>query len=91
MKKFLAAVLAMAMALSLVSFASAEETYTIVTNDFMGAGGDTYYAFSASPIGYDLGVPLDEVVMDYITSVLGGVVTEAQYGQTASTPSPMTT
>lgn len=60
-----------------------EETYTIVTNDFMGAGGDTYYAFSASPIGYDLGVPLDEVVMDYITSVLGGVVTEAQYGQTA--------
>ena len=29
MKKFLAAVLAMAMALSLVSFASAEETYTI--------------------------------------------------------------
>lgn len=60
------------------------ETYTIVTNDFLGAGGDTYYAFKASPIGYDLGVPLDEVVMDYITSQLGGVVTEADYGSTQS-------
>lgn len=60
------------------------ETYTIVTNDFLGAGGDTYYAFKASPIGYDLGVPLDEVVMDYITTQLGGVVTEADYGSTQS-------
>ena len=46
-----------------------EETYTIVTNDFMG-GGDTYYAFKAASSGYDSGVPLDEVVMDYITSEL---------------------
>lgn len=60
------------------------ETYTIVTNDFLGAGGDTYYAFKASPVGYDLGVPLDEVVMDYITTQLGGVVTEADYGTTQS-------
>lgn len=60
-----------------------KETYTIVTNDFMGAGGDTYYAFKASPIGYDLGVPLDEVVMDYITSQLNGVVTQTQYGEPA--------
>ena len=58
------------------------ETYTIVTNDFLGAGGDTYYAFKASPIGYDLGVPLDEVVMDYITSQLKGVVSQTQYGGT---------
>lgn len=57
------------------------ETYTIVTNDFLGAGGDTYYAFKASTAGYDTGVPLDEVVMDYITAQLGGVVTDAQYGQ----------
>ena len=60
------------------------ETYTIVTNDFLGAGGDTYYAFKASPIGYDLGIPLDEVVMDYITTQLNGVVTEADYGSTQS-------
>lgn len=55
------------------------ETYTVVTNDFMGAGGDTYYAFKASPVGYDLGQPLDEVVMDYITSELKGVVPAGQY------------
>jgi hypothetical protein len=60
-----------------------DATYTIVTNDFLGAGGDTYYAFKASPIGYDLGVPLDEVVMDYITSQLGGTVTADQYGESA--------
>ena len=59
-----------------------EETYTIVTNDFMGAGGDTYYAFKAASSGYDSGVPLDEVVMDYITSELKGVVSKAQYGET---------
>jgi hypothetical protein len=60
-----------------------DATYTIVTNDFLGAGGDTYYAFKASPIGYDLGVPLDEVVMDYITSQLNDTVTADQYGQSA--------
>ena len=59
-----------------------EETYTIVTNDFMGAGGVTYYAFKAASSGYDSGVPLDEVVMDYITSELKGVVSKAQYGET---------
>lgn len=59
------------------------ETYTVVTNDFLGAGGDTYYAFAASPIGYDLGVPLDEVVMDYITAELNGTITAEAYGETA--------
>ena len=44
------------------------ETYSIVTNDFLGAGGDTYYTFKSSPVGYDTGVPLDEVLMDYITA-----------------------
>ena len=62
---------------------SLEETYTIVTNDFLGAGGDTYYAFAASPIGYDLGVPLDEVVMDYIEVVLEGNVSAEDYGEPA--------
>lgn len=45
-------------------------------------GGDTYYAFKAASSGYDSGVPLDEVVMDYITSELKGVVSKAQYGET---------
>ena len=55
-------------------------TYTIVTNNFTAAGGDTYYAFAASPINYDLGIPMDEAVMEYITTALGGKVTAAKYG-----------
>lgn len=60
-----------------------DQTYTIVTNDFLGAGGDTYYTFRSSPVGYDTGVPLDEVVMDYITAQCKGTITQAAYGQTA--------
>ena len=59
------------------------ETYSIVTNDFLGAGGDTYYTFKSSPVGYDTGVPLDEVLMDYITAQCKGTITKAAYGQTA--------
>ena len=59
------------------------ETYTIVTNDFLGAGGDTYYTFKSSPVGYDTGVPLDEVLMDYITAQCKGTITKETYGQTA--------
>lgn len=55
-------------------------TYTIATNDFMAAGGDTYYAFAAASVNYDLGLPMDEVVMDYITDELDGVVTAEDYG-----------
>lgn len=62
----------------------ADSTYTIVTNNFMAAGGDTYYAFSAAESGYDTGIPLDQVVMDYITEELDGTVTAARYGQTAN-------
>ena len=55
-------------------------TYTIATNDFMAAGGDTYYAFKTASVNYDLGVPMDEVVMDYITTKLKGVVSAEDYG-----------
>ena len=58
-------------------------TYTIVTNDFMAAGGDTYYAFSAAGSGYDTGILLDQVVMDYIAEELNGTVTAADYGEPA--------
>ena len=54
--------------------------YTIATNDFMAAGGDTYYAFKTASANYDLGLPMDEVLMDYITDELGGVITAEQYG-----------
>ena len=45
----------------------------------MAAGGDTYYAFAAASVNYDLGLAMDEVVMDYITDELDGVVTAAAY------------
>lgn len=59
----------------------AKATYAIATNDFMAAGGDTYYAFAAASVNYDLGIPMDEVLMDYITEELDGVVTAAAYGE----------
>ena len=58
-------------------------TYTIATNDFMASGGDTYYRFVNATANYDLGIAMDEVVMDYITTVLNGTVTADKYGQPA--------
>ena len=58
-------------------------TYTIATNDFMASGGDTYYRFVNATANYNLGISMDEVVMDYITTVLGGTITADQYGQPA--------
>ena len=52
----------------------------MVTNNFCAAGGDTYYAFAAASSQFDTGLPLDEVLMDYITTELKGVVGE-QYAQ----------
>ena len=58
-------------------------TYAIATNDFMASGGDTYYAFASASVNYDLGLPLDEVLMDYIKTELKGVVTAEAYGEPA--------
>lgn len=61
----------------------AKATYSIATNDFMAAGGDTYYAFASAKTNYDLGLPMDEVLMDYIKEELKGVVTAEAYGEPA--------
>jgi len=53
-----------------------EATYAVVTNDFLAAGGDTYYALSVSDRITDTGAPLDEVLMQYITDVLENNVGE---------------
>jgi 2',3'-cyclic-nucleotide 2'-phosphodiesterase (5'-nucleotidase family) len=58
-----------------------EDVYAVVTNNFLAAGGDTYYAFASASDQFDTGMPLDEVLMDYITTELGGVV-----GQTYAEP-----
>lgn len=57
-----------------------EATYAVITNNFLAAGGDTYYAFANASAQFDTGLPLDEVLMDYITEKLGGVIGE-EYAQ----------
>ena len=54
----------------------ADDTYAVVTNDFSAAGGDTYYAFKAATAKFDTGIPLDEAVMEYVTTELKGVIGE---------------
>lgn len=57
-----------------------EANYVVVTNDFLAAGGDTYYAFSVS-VSRSTGKLMDEAVVEYITEELGGTVTAEQYGE----------
>ena len=56
----------------------ADDTYAVVTNNFVAGGGDTYYAFAAATAQFDTGIPLDEAVMEYVTTELKGVI-GAQY------------
>lgn len=53
-----------------------EALYLIATNDFTAAGGDTYYAFRYpnATSGYKTGVALEDALVNYVTTVLGGVV-----------------
>ena len=53
-----------------------EATYAVITNNFVAGGGDTYYAFAAATNQFDTGLPLDEVVMEYVTKELKGVIGE---------------
>ena len=53
-----------------------DATYAVITNNFLAAGGDTYYAFAAAQTQFDTGLPLDEILMEYITLELNGVVTD---------------
>ena len=54
----------------------ADDTYAVVTNNFVADGGDTYYAFAAATAKFDTGIPLDEAVMEYVTKELKGVIGE---------------
>ena len=57
-------------------------TYAVVTNNFCSAGGDTYnvLAQSFAETGFDTGIPMDEALIQYITEVLQGTITEEAYG-----------
>jgi 5'-nucleotidase len=60
-----------------------EATYAVVTNNFCAVGGDTYNVFKNAYVAgatFDTGIPMDEAVMEYITEVLNGTITEEAYG-----------
>ena len=52
----------------------AKDTYAVVPNDFMAAGGDVYYAFASSPKIVDTGTPMDEALVEFIKVKLNGVI-----------------
>ena len=51
-----------------------DDTYAVVTNNFVADGGDTYYAFAAATSKFNTGMTLDVAVMEYITKELKGVI-----------------
>ena len=59
---------------------STTDTYAVVTNNFCAAGGDTYYAFASASEQFDTGIVMDEAVMDYVETELGGKITAKDYG-----------
>ena len=61
----------------------AKASYAVVTNDFLAAGGDTYYAFTTSDSIVDTGTPLDVALMEYITEELDGTVSAEKYAEPA--------
>ncbi len=58
-----------------------DKTYTIATNNFLAAGGDTYYVFTQCA-NYNTYVALEDALVEYTQEVLGGVVTADMYGTT---------
>jgi len=53
-----------------------DAVYTICTNNFTAAGGDTYgaFAYAYQQTGYDTYKALEDALVDYVTEVLGGVI-----------------
>lgn len=57
-------------------------TYTLATNDFTAAGGDTYGVFLGKSV-YKTGVSLEDALVNYTREVLGSRITAADYGESA--------
>ncbi len=55
------------------------KTYTIATNDFLTAGGDTYYVFSECE-DYNTYVALEDAMVNYTQKVLDNKVIASEYG-----------
>lgn len=58
------------------------KTYTIATNDFLAAGGDTYYLFKSLE-SYNTYVALEDALINYTDKVLDGVISKEKYGESA--------
>ena len=56
-------------------------TYTIATNDFTAAGGDTYGVFTQCET-YNTGVAMEDALVNYVTQELGGVIGK-EYAESA--------
>ncbi|SBW10402.1 conserved exported hypothetical protein [uncultured Eubacteriales bacterium] len=61
----------------------AAATYTLATNDFTAKGGDTYGVFKRVGGWKDVGVTLENALIDYTAGELGGKITAEKYGTTA--------
>lgn len=61
----------------------AEKVYTIATNDFTAKGGDTFGVFKAVGGWKDVGVALENALINYTTEVLDGKISAEKYGETA--------
>jgi len=61
-----------------------DKTYAVITNNFCSDGGDTYYIFLNATDKFDTGIPLDEVVMQFVSESLNGVIGE-EYAPEACT------
>ena len=57
-----------------------DKTYTIATNDFLAAGGDTYYLFKNLE-SHNTYVALEDALVNYTENVLDGLISEKQYGK----------
>ena len=57
-----------------------DAVYAVITNDFCMAGGDTYSIFKNASAQFDTGIVMDEAVVEYVQTVLGGVI-GSQYAE----------
>ena len=60
---------------------SENDIYVVVTNSYIGAGGDTYYPFSAATESFNTWINEYEAVVDYIEKGLEGKLTSERYGE----------
>ncbi|AEH51638.1 5'-nucleotidase C-terminal domain-containing protein [Pseudothermotoga thermarum] len=57
-----------------------EKTYIVATNNYLALGGDGYVVFKQLT-GYDTGLALDNVVIEYIQNVLNGIIEDYDSSQ----------